>query len=182
MNPTVLAHIALTITCLRFTPGSTESVRRDIELQYAKRSRAIVTHEVRGVLDVLAPGFSMHYVQGSIAGRKEWEDGLRARMAELATQAKRAKDAGGEWKNPESVSTVLQKIAVHGDRATVTAQTTTKNRATYPHGVAYTATLEETSEDTWVRTALGWRLLTIEQLHNRTMTDEVRTAAPKPKQ
>jgi hypothetical protein len=73
------------------------------------------------------------------------------------------------------VSTVIKGITVKGDRATVAAVTTTENSATYPQGLQYRATLEETSQDTWVKTALGWRLLAIEQTRNRTTTDESRT-------
>lgn len=158
---------------------STEAVKKQIEAMYARRAEAALNHDVRGVLDVLAPGFSFHYVQGQIAHRKEWEDGLRARMEQTAEEGRRAARSGGTWKNPERVSTVIQSISVMGDRATVTAVTTTRNSAAYPQGLSYRATLEETSRDTWLRTALGWRLLTIEQTRNRTMTDESR-AKPMP--
>lgn len=160
---------------------ATDAARRQIQALYAKRSLGASAHDIRALLDILAPGFSFRYVQGPIANRKVWEDGLRARMDEADAQARRAKQSGGQWKNPERVATVIQKIAVHGDRATVTALTTTTNTASYPQGLAYTAVLEETSEDTWVKTALGWRLLTIEQVRNKTITDEVRTKpAPIP--
>ena len=159
-----------------------ESARAEIGSQYARRASAVLKHEIRGVLDILAPGFSLRYLTGQKAARKSWEQGLRAALMELAAAGPRARDAGGEWKNPARVRTVIQTIAMKGDRAVVTAVTTTTNTARDPGGLSHQATLEETSTDTWAKTALGWRLLTIEQRRNRTATDEMRAvqaAAPK---
>ena len=156
-------------------PDGTEIARRQIESLYTKRAQGLMNGDIRSVLDILAPGFSQRYVQGQILTRKAWEEGLRSRFDEIKAQAQQAKGLGAQWKNPERVFTVIEKVTVQGDRARISEVTTTTTSAAYPQGVSYGAKMEETSDDTWVKTALGWRLLIIEQIRNKTTTDEMRT-------
>jgi len=153
---------------------STETVKRQIEAVYAIRAQGLITKDLRQVLDTLAPGFKQKYISGQIVDRKGWDDALQARLDSMKADESRAKSNGGQWKNPERVSTVIQNVVVTGNKATVTAVTTTTSSATYPHGLSYAGKFEETTEDTWVKTALGWRLQNIEQIRNRTSTDEMR--------
>jgi hypothetical protein len=153
-------------------PGS---VRQEIEAQYAKRTQGIMSKDIRPILDVLAPGFTQKYISGQATDRNAWEAGLQTRLDSMKADENRAKSNGGQWKNPESVSTVIQTITSSGNTATVSAVTKTTTSASYPGGLYYAATFEETSEDTWVRTAIGWRLQTTEQIRNRMTTDEMKS-------
>lgn len=139
-----MRRILIVITLVAAT-SSWSSVRRDIDCQYKRWSKASLKNDVRTILSILAPNYELHTYTGKLIGRKAYEDSLRRRRdAKQPATAYQTKIV--------SLTVQGQKASVISDElsAKVTVDPVTEKRLKLVHIHRYL--------DSWVRLSGKWRL------------------------
>lgn len=118
-------------------------VRKSVQSAYTNENASMMRKDANSVFAAYAPDFS----QTSLKGETLTLIQLKQMVPSVFASAKQIKD-----------KTTVQKIALQGDKATVTVKRHSEIVALSPRKKAIKMAVDAVTEDLWVKTAQGWRL------------------------
>ena len=125
--------------------ASDTDVRRTIQNQYKRWSRAALTNDVESILTILAPNYTLHTYSGKVIDHKTYESSLRERKKQ---------------NKPASVyDTHIERMSIHGDNAIVVSNETSSNTSVDPITNKKLRLMHiHKYSDSWVKIRGEWRL------------------------